>query len=111
MTWKDITVAIAIVAATIGAISYFTPMNDFLTACEETKEQFEQTQDKIEFLAAFSKAEFVDIRISTKRDMLYQMYKQYGTRDCIRMPQPAQTDCLNLEREIKELEEKKKGLK
>ena len=103
---------IAIMAALWGAMHIFCEETDSLARHEDAVAQAQmlvsQVKAEVSVLAAFSKAEFIDIRISTKRDLLYQLYKQYGTRDCMQMPQPAQADCLNLERDIKDLQEKKR---
>jgi len=83
MDWKNISVAIALVAATVGAVTYFTPIRVFNAQCIE----FQQAIDEVE-----GRLDGIDTAYLRKR--LNELQAKYGHTNCYAMPEPDRGECI-----------------
>ena len=83
MNWRDITVAIALIGATVGAVTYFTPVKAFDAKCVEFTERLDTHETRLDG---------IDTAYLKKR--LAELQAKYGHTNCFRMPQPDKGDCL-----------------
>lgn len=82
MDWKNISVAIALIAATVGAVTYFTPLKMFEASCVEFKADIEEIEER---LAG------IDVAYLCKR--LARLHQKYNHTNCWQMPEPDKSDC------------------
>ena len=81
--WKDISIAIALVAATVGAVTYFTPIRVFNAQCVE----FQQEIDTLE-----TRLDGIDTAYLKKR--LDELAAKYGHYNCYAMTEPDKGECI-----------------
>ena len=82
MNWRDITVAIALIGATVGAVTYFTPVKAFDAKCVEFTKILNDHEARLDG---------IDVAYLKKR--LAQLEVKYGHTRCYQMSETDKTDC------------------
>jgi len=83
MRWQDVLVLIGVATATAGAVTYFTPIKVFDTACAEFTSRLNNHEARLDG---------IDTAYLKKR--LDELEAKYGHIKCYLMPKPDQDECI-----------------